>query len=191
MLVWSFPYNLSNKCPNMLCLVRRYWKPCLNTATSILRPSKEASCIGPVTSLGSLVNCLHLIGYRLSLPPRVWEQSLHLGSGIKAITENFSLWSSHRLNAVEPESHYCASDRLRNRRRRRHVMRARGITLFIGLQDCLPSFLATCFDGWWTTNEKCILPYCHNLLLCRTYWNLSVMSSPFNCTVTSSSEIES
>lgn len=37
----------------------------------ILTPSKEASCIGPVTSLGSLVNCVHLIGYCLSLPPRV------------------------------------------------------------------------------------------------------------------------
>lgn len=68
----------------------------------------------------------------------------HLGSRhIKAVTASCRRRcsprgrSSCRLNATEPESHHCTSDRLRNGRRgrgrrcwrrRRHVMRARGIT---------------------------------------------------------------
>lgn len=107
-----------------LCIHSRLW--------CVLRLSKEASFIGPSLSLGSFVNRLHLISYCLSFPPRVWTQSSHLASEIKTIAENCTLWSSRWLNTVEAESQHCASHRLRNRRRRRHVMRARGIiTLYL------------------------------------------------------------
>lgn len=116
------------------------------------------------TSQGSFVNRLHLISYCLSPAPRVWVQLMHLRSKIKNKTANCNLWSWDWLNTVEFEFFHCASDRLRNSRRRRHVMRARGITaLYLyRVRDCLPYFIATCFDGWWTTNEGMyftILPY--------------------------------